>query len=194
MSDEPAPVDDRDLGGHGLDVADDMRRQDNDALARQVGEQAAEAHPLLGVEAGRGLVDDQQPRVVEQCLGDAYPLPHAAGEAAERPAAGRGEVHQLEQLVDAGAGAAPGKALDRRQVGEELAGAQVGIDAEVLRQVAELPAQLPRIAHDVMALPQHAPRGRPGHGGEDAHQRRLAGAVRTQQPEDARALIDAESA
>ena len=49
-------------------------------------EQVAEAHPLLGVEPHRRLVDDEQLGVAEQRLRDADALAHAAREA--RPAAG----------------------------------------------------------------------------------------------------------
>ena len=53
----------------------------------ELGEQVAEAHALLGVEARGRLVDDDERRVVEQRLRDADALAHAAREAAERAGA-----------------------------------------------------------------------------------------------------------
>jgi hypothetical protein len=194
VSGQPAVIDHRDLAGRRFHVGDDMSGQDDDALARQLREQVAETHPLLGVEAHRGLVDDQQPRIVEQRLGDADTLAHAAREAAERPAAGASQVDQLQQLVDAGAHPPRLDPLDRRQVLQELAGAEIGIDAEILRQIAEHPAQRARVADHVLALPQHAAGGGPGDRGQDAHQRRLAGAVGPQQTEHSRRQRQAEAA
>ena len=72
--------------------------------------------------------------------------------------------------------------FEHREVIEQALGAHLRIDAELLRQVAE------RLAH-VVLLRQHvdvAERGslpavRLLQRGEDAHQRRLAGAVRAEQ-------------
>ena len=47
------------------------------------GEQVEEAVALLGIEAGGRLVDDDQLGVADQRLGDAEPLPHAAGETGD---------------------------------------------------------------------------------------------------------------
>ena len=51
----------------------------------------AEAQPLLRIQAGRGLVEDQQLRVAEQRLGQRDAPAHAAGQGADRlPARRRG--------------------------------------------------------------------------------------------------------
>ena len=106
----------------------------------------AEPHALLGIEAHGRLVDDQQPRVVEQRLRDADALAHAAGETAEAAGPRLGEVDQLEQFVDARRARPRGRPLTAAEVREELARAQMRIDAEVLRQVAERRAQRVRVA------------------------------------------------
>jgi hypothetical protein len=68
----------RERGRARLDVGDDVRGQDHQALAGKVGEQVAEAHALFRIQADRRLVDDQQLRIVEQRLHDAHALAHAA--------------------------------------------------------------------------------------------------------------------
>ncbi|MEV4752912.1 hypothetical protein AB0K21_41755 [Streptosporangium sp. NPDC049248] len=77
-------------------VLDDVRAEQDRALARELGEQGAEADPLLGVPAAGRFVHDQQPGVGEQCLGDAGPAQHAAGEALEPAVGVLGERDHLE--------------------------------------------------------------------------------------------------
>ena len=52
--------------------------------SRQLGEQVVEAQALLGIEPGGGLVDDDEPRIAGDRLGDAEPLAHAARVALDR--------------------------------------------------------------------------------------------------------------
>ena len=119
---------------------------------RDLGEQVAEAHALLGVEADGRLVDDHELRIAEQRLGDADALPHAARVAAEAPVGGAVEVDELEQLAHAAVELDAREALQPPEVEEELARGQPVVDAEVLRQVAELAAQRQRVARRVPAV------------------------------------------
>jgi hypothetical protein len=93
-------ADDGDTLGDRLDVGDDVSGEDDGATVAELGKQVAEAHAFLGVEADRGLVDDQQPRVTEQRLGDADALPHAAREAAQPAVRRRPQVDEVDHLVD----------------------------------------------------------------------------------------------
>ena len=78
-----------------------MRREDDDAPLRDLGQQVAKAHALLRVEADGRLVDDDELRIAEQRLRDADALAHAAGVAAEAAVRRAVQVGQLEQLLDA---------------------------------------------------------------------------------------------
>jgi hypothetical protein len=55
-----------------------VRRKEDRAVGRELREQAVEAQALFRIEAGGGLVDDDQPRVSGDGLGQAEPLPHPA--------------------------------------------------------------------------------------------------------------------
>ena len=77
-----AAIDDRDARAELTDVVDDVRRQDDDAVLSELGEQIQKAHALFGVEPGRRLVDDDQAGITEQCDRDPEPLAHAARKAA----------------------------------------------------------------------------------------------------------------
>jgi hypothetical protein len=76
------------------------------------------------------------------------------------------------------------EALRRRDVAQELDRVQVRIDAEVLGQVAELGAQPIGLAHDVDTIPRRFSARGPLDGGQDAHERGLAGSVGPEQPVD----------
>ncbi len=65
--------------GNGLHIPDNMGTQKNDPTAGQAGEQRAKAYALGGIESSGRLIDNQEFGVVEQGLGDADALLHAAG-------------------------------------------------------------------------------------------------------------------
>ena len=68
---------DRDARSNSLDVGDDVGRENDDTLAGKLGEEIAEADALFRVEAGSGLVDDEELWVVEKSLRDSDALAHA---------------------------------------------------------------------------------------------------------------------
>ena len=66
------------LPGYGFDVGDDVRREYDYALAGEGVDEVAEADALARVEPCGGLVEDEQPGLVEHGDGYAYALEHAA--------------------------------------------------------------------------------------------------------------------
>ena len=156
------------------------------AFAREFGEQIAKADALFGVEAGGGLIDDEQLRVVEQGLRDADALLHASRESAQRAFADIVQIDEIEQLVDAATLRGGVESFDCGQVFKKFDG-DSGSDRR--RNPA---AGSPSTAADcvglmcqVRVIPQNAALGCARDGGEDAHERGLAGAVRTEQAEHA---------
>jgi hypothetical protein len=75
---------------------------------------------------------------------------------------------------------------------KRLAHGEERIEDELLRDDADLPSRRRVVAVDVVAEDGDAARGRPRQAGEDADQRRLAGAVRAEQAEEL-ALLDVEA-
>ncbi len=190
---QPAAGHDRDVGGDGLHVGDDVRRQQHHAVGGEPAQQVAEADPLLGVEAGGGFVHHDHPGVAQQGLGDADPAQHAAGVGAQRALRGAGQVDQFEQFLDPCPRRAGGEALGGGEVAEELAGGQVRVGPEVLRQVAEMAADGVRGGGEVGALVAEGAAGRAGHRGDDPHQGGLAGAVGAEQAQHAVAEGEGEA-
>ena len=194
MGDESTVGDESDVGGRRLDIGDDMRGEDHDALAGELREQVAETDALFGVESGRGLIDDEKLWIVEQRLSDADSLLHSSGKASQRATAHIGEVHQVQELVDAPPRCGRVQAFDGGKVLEELLRIQVGINAEILGQVSEHRAQRIWIRSKVGIVPGHLAFGGARNGGEDAHQGGLARPVGAEQAEDAGLQLEAEAA
>ena len=182
VGDQPALAHDGQMGRHVLDVGHDMGRHDHQLAEADFRQQVAEAQPLLRIEAGGRLVDDQHIGIVEQRLRDAEPAPHAARESGRLPVRVLVQVDRLQQVPQARRIA---HALQRREVLQEFQRGQVRIDAEILRQEAEAPAYRIGLAHDVGTVEQYLAAGRPGQRGDHLHQRRLAGAVMADQADHA---------
>jgi hypothetical protein len=60
-----AMSEDGDVGSHGFDVGDDVRGEDDDALAGKLREKIAKADAFFGIESRGGLIDDEELRIVE---------------------------------------------------------------------------------------------------------------------------------
>ena len=140
-----------------------------------------------GVEAVGGLVEQHQPGVVDERLGELGLLLHAGGVAAHRPVALLGEPDVAQHLGGPLAGGHPGQARHHRQVDDEVARAHVRRQAVVLGQVADRRrgSRSPSVA---MSCPSTCapPAGRRDQAEQDLEQRRLAGAVGADQTGDAR--------
>src|SRR5947209_92698 len=133
-----AAVDDRDARAELTHVIDDVRRQDDDAVLSELGEEIEKANALLGIEAGGGLVDDDKTWIAKQRDGNPEPLAHAAGKAAEQLRPIALQIRLLEQGVDQSATLlAIGDPLEHGEMVEQVLGADLRIDAELLRQVAQ---------------------------------------------------------
>jgi hypothetical protein len=138
LEEDAPPVDDREAGAQLGHVLDDVRGEDDDAVLPELAEQVEEAHALGGVEPRGRLVDDHQLGAAEQGDGDAEALLHAAGVAAELLAAHVPEVHLAEECLHGVPARAPARdPLEQREVVEQLLGAHVRVQAELLGEVAQ---------------------------------------------------------
>ena len=141
------------------------------------------AHPP---DAGRvepvgGFVEDERLRLTNECRGNAEPLPHPEGVVAHSALGlGGGQTHQLEHLVDPGAGQAHGVGGD----GEDLASGAAGVLRGGVEEDADLQARVGQVGEPAPADRRAAGRGRsePDH---DPHRRGLAGSVGPEEPGDA---------
>ena len=151
-----ALLQDRDPVAH-LDRLVDVVGDEEDRLpdlGLQAEELVLEALAVDRVDRAEGLVHQHHRRVGGEGPGDADPLLLSAGELArEAVAEVRIEPDQVEQLADALVGALPVPAEQLRDRGDVLGDRPVREQADLLDHVADLPAQLGRVAvaHGVVA-------------------------------------------
>ena len=150
----------------------------DDAGAAGRGEQGVHQRGGLGVEVRARLVEQEQLGLVQERAADGHALRHAGREVAKQLGAVAAHADAVEKLGDA----RPGAAVDVEPV-------QAGVEAQVLRdrevaveqrlvaEVAEPPANAPRLARQLAAEDPGASAARAQERREDAQQRRLAGPV-----------------
>ena len=108
---------------------------------------------------------------------------HAAGVRLHDPVGSVRDADELEQVADAPAQVVAAHALDTPLEHQVLAARAELVDAGVLRDVADRAADGARLAQHVVAADRRRARVGMRQRHEHAHGRRLAGAVRAEQPE-----------
>ena len=118
LRDQPAAGDDADAVGHALGDFEDVRGHDHGAAGRDpLAQHVLDLPRRAGVEAGQRLVEDDQPRVVDQRAGERHLLPHALGEALAALVRVRREPEPADQVVGALLGH---RRLDAPEAGDEF--------------------------------------------------------------------------
>ena len=152
--------------------------EDRAALGGEPLEQVAHPVDALGVEAVDGLVEHDGLRVAEQRLGDAEPLAHAERELPAALARHLVQADEVDELRDAALRDPVG--LGERE--EMVVRRPPGVDGARLEQRADL-VQRRHVLAVVAAVDGDVAARRCVEPEDQAHRRRLAGAVR---PEEAR--------
>ena len=138
----------------------------------------------LGIEAGRRLVEEQQPRAVHEREREVEPALHAARVAADLAVGGLGQPTRSSsssRAVRARLLSSPCSALCSAHV---LAAGEVRVERGLLQRGADRAAHLGALLDDVEAGDASRARGRRQQRRQDEHRRRLAGAVGTEEPVD----------
>ena len=109
-------------------------------------QEVAEAHPLAGIQAPGGFIQNQYLRVVQQRLGDSYPALHPAGKPGNLPAPHVQQGDPLQQLLYPPPALPLIQPFQRRHIGQIVPHGEVLMKSELLGQEAENVA---------VPLPQH---------------------------------------
>ena len=154
---------------------------DEDGPARrcQASQQQADPPDAVGVEPVGRLVEDQHARIAEQRGGDAEALAHAEGELARPLAGGRLEPDHRDHLIDAAAGDVVGLG----QHPQVRPGRASRMDRLRLQQRADLAQRPPQVVVGT-AVHGDLPPGWVVQAHDHPHRRRLARAVRSEEPGD----------
>jgi len=143
-----------------------------------------QADPALRVEPGRGLVEEEDGRVVEQRARHHQALGKAAGKGRDGRRGAFGEPKLDEQVVgrgSRGAGSHPEEAAVEVEV---LPDGQRAVERVRLRNDADQLLGHGRVANDVDTAHERSARGRDDARREHAGRGGLAGAVGPQEAED----------
>ena len=191
-----AAVHHHDVLAEGGDVLGHVRREQHGVALGDHGHRLAEPEALLGVEAGGGFVEHQKIGVAEQRLGHDDPSLHAARKCLDAFVRHVREAHLREHpphLVVAGPPV--GHLLEHREVVHEIERGEVRVVAGFLGEVAEATTdrQTALALGGIFAEHPHLARVGGEHGGDDAQQRGLAGAVWSEEAGDARSELQRDA-
>ena len=153
---DAAVVQDHDVVGQAVGLLQVLGGQhERRALGHQLPQQRPQVVAALGVEAGRGLVQEQHRRLGDQARGQVQAAAHAAGERLDQVVALVGQADALEQLVGAGADLGLGQVVEAPGQLQVAAGGQQAVHRGVL------PGQ-PDVGPHLRGLRLHV---QPGHRG-----------------------------
>ncbi len=177
--------DDRDAVAEVLDLVHQVRGQQHGqpVLGQPVHERAHVAH-ARGVEPGRRLVEQQQPRIAQQRPGDAEALLHAVRVAADLVVTSRVQVDGVQRVVDPLGRVA---AVQRRHQFEVLAAGQVRIEARRLDEAGDAvqgarPLQRGGRARTASRCPRPAGSARAASAARSSCRRRWVRGIRRRRP------------
>ena len=180
-------VDHRDLICEAVSLLEVLRgEQRGHAAAHQLVDEIPHRDAAARVETGRGLVEEEDRGLADEAHRDVEPAPHASRVGARDPVGGTTEVEALQQVVGAAACVAFGLVEEPSDVHEVLTAGEAFVDCRVLPGEPDPGTRLPRVLHDVDAVDDGGALVGLEQRREDAHRRRLAGAVRAEHPQDAR--------
>ena len=131
------------------------------------------------IEPRDRLIQNQQLGIVHERLYEPELLAIPGRQLTDRPP----EV-SLEPLGERESSLAADAAADLGQVVEDLSARQLRVERELTRQKADPTADLETVGAAVEAENRSSPRSRPDQVEQEAHRRRLAGAVRPEESEN----------
>ena len=170
--------------GHSLHFLQDMRRDHHGRVLRKTPDQRPHMADLGRVEAVGRLVEDDDLRPVQDRLCDADALPVAARERGDRIGGFLAKLGGGDRLAQPRRPRLHRNAAQLGRVVEEVDNSHLGVKRAILRQIADPLLRLGAVRLDVMTIDGHGAGGRLEKASQDLHDRRLAGAVMAEQPDD----------
>ena len=147
LGDDLAVVDDGDVGGQLVGLVEVLGGEQHVGARRhQVADDVPQLVAAAGVEAGGGLVEQEQLGGADQAGAEVELAAHAAGVGAHQPVGGVGEAQPLEHDLGAGLGL-PGSWPNRRPTSSRFSRpVMAALDRGRLAGQADRPADLGRLA------------------------------------------------
>ena len=169
-----------------LDLVEQVAREQDGhvPVADERSEQIEDLGDAERVDRGRRLIEDQNVGILDERIGDAEALEHAARVGVGAVVGARRQADLLEDLVDRVVRLDPRDAVQRRGEPQVLATREVAVEADRVGEVPDTALDFERTASRIE--PDH-PRlafRRLGEAEEHQDGGRLAGAVLAEEPED----------
>ena len=143
------PIDVQQSAKLGEDVAGDEDRLSHPPQFLQEG---LHFDPRPRIQSAGRLVENQHRRIVDERLGQAEPLLHAARQAVDERLALAGQVEQIEHVADDLPPAVARNLVGHGEEVQELPDFHAVVDAEVVGHVADAAAHAQRILADAMPV------------------------------------------
>ena len=153
-------------------------------LAGQVADEFARLVDLLGIEAGRGLVEDEHVGIVHDGLRESNALPVSLGKLAQQLVFDIGHVAASHHIIDAPVEFLARQAFEPAHKAQILVGFHVGIEGRRFRQIADAAAHLKRLLQHIKTCDACRTRGGRQKAREHAHGCGFSGAVGAKETDD----------
>ena len=152
LGDEPAAVNDGDVGAEALDDLEDVRGEKDGGAARDHALQHGfEGAGGDGVDAFEGLVEEEDFGAVDDGGGEGELLLHAVGEVGDEFFLLAGEAHEVEQLLGALVGGGAIEAIHAADEAEVLGGGETAEEGHALGNDADVALELGGVGGEVLA-------------------------------------------
>lgn len=136
------------------------------------------------IDTGGRLIEEEHFRLVQDGTGERQALLEAERQVLRRHVVDGAEIEDLSHELDSLALSGAGKAVDAREEIQVLQDAQIAVEGEFLRHVAEPVARLGGVAPQIEAGDASFAGGRLQKPAQHLESGRLAGAVRPEQAEN----------
>ena len=181
---DPSPVEEEQpiepLGLVEIGGADDGADSASDHLVHHEPQVAARDR----VHSERGLVQEEEPGLVDEGAGEPELLLHPPGELPREPVGERLQARELEEPLEPRRPLRPGNLVEIGIEAQVLEHRQVGVEPEALRHVGNLRLDALGIPDDAGSEDLGLSRRRTKHPREHPEKRRLSGAVRPHEAEE----------
>src|SRR2546422_7665772 len=186
LGDDLAQVDDRDALAELVRLFHVLGRQEDRHVLLRVKATQILPHrdPRLRVEAGRGLVQEQDSRVVHEAGTQVEPPPHPARVRVGPAVRGVLQLQDIEELLDALLNERVGHVIEPPDQPEVLTSREVSVDPDRLSRVADDAPDLRPIALDIEARDVDGAARLREERRDDPDDRRLSGPVGPEETEE----------
>jgi hypothetical protein len=186
LRDDVTVVDDPDAVREDIGLLQILRREeDRDAVVPcQPAHLVPEGRAALDIEPGRRLVEEENPRRMDEGKREVEAPLHPAGVAAHLAVGGLGEADALEEKLATRGALRAREALEGRLQPQMLTAGEQRVEGRLLERGADRCTDLRALADDVEPGHGRSARRRGEKRRQHVHRGRLAGAVRAEETED----------